>query len=184
MRSETSTRTTGRATTRYARTSLAGLLLVAVAGLLALVGLAGPASAASNYPPATSCHVSGTSNGSSTTVTGTGFGANSPVSLSLGSASGVVTTDGSGSFSTTMGAGSGHLVGTGGGCTSGMDVAALATSRGETGSTGAVLPASVHTSGSGSLPNTGAHVLGAAAIAGVLLVGGVLLLVQGRRRHS
>ena len=37
---------------------------------------------------------------------------------------------------------------------------------------------------SGGLPNTGADVLGVASLAGVLLIGGVFLLVQGRRRHS
>ncbi|HEU5271466.1 MAG TPA: LPXTG cell wall anchor domain-containing protein [Jatrophihabitans sp.] len=155
--------------------ALAGALLIAVAGLLALIGFTSPASAASNYPPAPSCSVAGTSTGSGSTVTGTGFQPNSPVSVSLGGSHTTVTSNSAGSFVTSLGTASGQLLATGAGCTAHGNVAALSDRTSNT------VPAS---SQSGALPNTGADVLGVAALAGVLLIGGVFLLVQGRRRHS
>jgi LPXTG-motif cell wall-anchored protein len=157
------------------RWGIAGALLLAVAGLLALVGFASPASASSSYPPAPSCSVAGTSTGSSTTVTGTGFQPNSPVSISLGGSHGSIVTNSSGSFTTSLGAGSGQLVATGSGCVAQASISAL------TAHTPTLVPAS---SQSGTLPNTGADVLGAAALAGLMVVGGFLLLLQGRRKHS
>lgn len=154
--------------------SLAGLLLFAVAALIALVGFAGSASATSPYPPAPTCAVSGTSNGSGSTVTGTGFLPNSSVSVSLGGSHTTVTSNGSGSFTTSLGAGSGQLIATGTGCVAHASVAGLVTEDN-------TVPASTQ---SGGLPNTGADVLGVVAVAGLMLLGGVFLLVQGRRRHS
>lgn len=168
--------TTARSTDRSTGLTLIGGLLIAVAGLLALIGFTHPASAASNYPPAPSCSVAGTSTGSGTSVTGTGFQANSPVSVSLGGSHTTVTSNSSGSFVTSLGTASGQLVATGVGCTAHASVAALSDQTSNTG------PASSQSGG--ALPNTGADVLGVAALAGVLLIGGVFLLVQGRRRHS
>lgn len=155
---------------------LTGGVLITLAGLLALLGFAGPAVASSSYPPAPTCSVAGSSNGSSTSVTGTGFQPGSLVTISLGGSQGSVTTNSSGSFATTIGAAGGTLSATGGGCTA---RAAVAAARAETGAT---VP--VNRSSGGALPNTGADVLGVAAIAGLMLIGGALLLVQGRRRHS
>jgi len=158
------------------RWGIAGALLLAVAGLLALVGFASPASASSSYPPAPSCSVAGTSTGSSTTVTGTGFLPNSPVSISLGGSHGGIVTNSTGSFTTSLGAGSGQLVATGSGCVAQASISAL------TAHTPTLVPASSQSGG--TLPNTGADVLGAAALAGLMVVGGFLLLLQGRRKHS
>lgn len=157
------------------RRSLAGLLLFAVATLMTLVGFAGPASAASNYPPAPSCAVAGTSTGSGSNVTGTGFKPNSSVSVSLGGSQTTVTSDSTGSFATSLGAGSGQLLATGAGCVARASVAGLAAEN-HTG------PANQQSGG--ALPNTGANVLGVVAVAGLMLLGGTLLLLQGRRRHS
>lgn len=156
--------------------SIAGVLLLAVAGLLALVGFAGPASAASNYPPAPSCSVAGTSTGSGSSITGTGFQPNSPVTVSLGGSHTTVVTNSVGSFATSLGSSSGRLSATGTGCTAIASVSALSSETPNT------VPVSKQSGG--ALPNTGADVLGVAAIAGLMLVGGVLLLLQGRRRHS
>jgi LPXTG-motif cell wall-anchored protein len=154
--------------------SLAGLLLFTMAALIALVGFAGAASAASPspYPPAPSCSVSGTSTGSGTSITGTGFQPNSSVTVSLGGSHITVTTNAAGSFTTSLGAGSGQLTAAGTGCTAHASVSA---------SQDNTVPASKQ---SGGLPNTGADVLGVAAVAGLMVLGGVFLLVQGRRRHS
>ncbi|MFL6164086.1 MAG: LPXTG cell wall anchor domain-containing protein [Jatrophihabitantaceae bacterium] len=156
--------------------ALTGMLLIAVAGLLALVGFAGPASAASPspYPPAPSCSVAGTSTGSGTNVTGTGFAANTEVSVSLGNSHSTVLTDASGSFATSLDTGSGRLVASGQGCSAVASIAALAENN----------PVPASNSSGGALPNTGADVLGVAAVAGLMVLGGVFLLVQGRRRHS
>jgi len=152
--------------------SLAGLLLLTVAALIALVGFAGSASATSPYPPSPTCSVSGTSTGSGSTVTGTGFLPNSSVSVSLGSSHSTVTTNAAGSFTTSLGASSGQLTATGTGCSAHANVA---------GRSDNTVPASNQ---SGGLPNTGADVLGVAAVAGLMVLGGVFLLVQGRRRQS
>jgi LPXTG-motif cell wall-anchored protein len=153
--------------------SLAGVLLVAVIGLIALVGFAGPASATSPYPPAPSCAVAGTSTGSGSTITGTGFLPNSAVSVSLGGSHTTVTSNAAGSFVTSLSAGSGQLVATGTGCVAHGSVAGPVAEN--------PAPASNQ---SGGLPNTGADVLGVAAVASLMVLGGGFLLVQGRRRHS
>jgi LPXTG-motif cell wall-anchored protein len=163
---------TGRA--RAPMRSLAGLLLFTVATLIALVGFAGSASATSPYPPAPSCSVAGTSTGSGSTITGTGFLPNSSVSVSLGGSHTTVTTNAAGSFATSLGANSGQLTATGTGCVAHGSVTGKVTQDN-------TVPASKQ---SGGLPNTGADVLGVAAVAGLMVLGGVFLLVQGRRRHS
>ena len=174
--------TTADRTNRGSMRMLAGGLLIAVAGLLALIGFTKPASAASNYPPAPTCSVAGTSTGSGSTITGTGFRPNSPVSVSLGGSHTAVTSNSAGSFSTSLGAASGQLVATGTGCTAHASVAALSDQTGNTAQTSNTVPASSESGG--ALPNTGANVLGIASLAGVLLIGGGFLVVQGRRRHS
>lgn len=155
---------------------IAAALLLAVAGLLALVGLAGPASATSSYPPAPSCSVAGSSTGSGSSITGTGFQPGSSVTVSLGGSHTTVVTNSAGSFATSLGSASGQLTATGIGCTATASVSALSSDTSNT------VPASKQSGG--ALPNTGANVLGVAAVAGLMLVGGVLLLLQGRRRHS
>ncbi len=152
-----------------------GMLLIALAGLLALVGLAAPASASSAYPPAPSCSVAGSPAGSATSITGTGFQPNSPVSVSLGGSHTTVTSNSAGSFATSLGTASGQLTASGTGCVARAAVSALSDQTNDT------RPAS---STSSSLPNTGADVLGGLAVAAALLVAGALLLVQGRRRHG
>src|SRR5438270_428754 len=92
---------------------IVGALLIALAALLALVGFASRASAASSYPPAPSCAVAGSSTGSGSTITGTGFRPDSPVSVSLGGSHEVVVTNSAGSFATSLGASSGQLTATG-----------------------------------------------------------------------
>ena len=173
---------TGQPVATTHRRAFAGVLLIAVAGLLALLGLAGPASAASNYPPAPSCSVAGTSTGSGSAITGTGFQPNSPVSVTLGGSHTTVTSNAAGSFATSLGTASGLLTASGVGCTAHATVAALSGQTGNlSGQSGNISPAS---SQSGGLPNTGADVLGVGAVAGLLLIAGVFLLIQGRRRHS
>jgi LPXTG-motif cell wall-anchored protein len=155
---------------------IVGALLIALAALLALVGFASPASAASSYPPAPSCAVAGTSTGSGSTITGTGFRPGSPVSVSLGGSHEVVVTNSAGSFATSLGASSGQLTATGSGCVAQARISALAAQAPN------LVPASNRSGG--ALPNTGADVLGVLVVAGLMVAGGVLLLVQGRRKHS
>ena len=160
------------------------------AATLAVIGLviaaASLGSTASAYPAGTAPSISVSSStvapGGSDTVSGTNFTPNSSVSLSLHSDPvdlGTVTTDGSGNFSAAVTIPSSTATGS-------HTIEALDTPTGDV----ATAAITVSTSGTGTggggggggLAGTGVAVIGIGALGIVLLVGGGLMLMAGRRR--
>lgn len=159
--------------------------LVGVVAML-LTGLFFATSSASAYPPGTAPTL-GVSNtnagcGDSVTVSGSHYQPGETVTISQGGKSYTVTADSTGSFSTSItivcpnGVDAGSITATG---SSSGDVADISLTAGGTGS-----GSGGGGSGGGNLSSTGVAVIGIGALGVVLLVGGGLLLLAGRRRNA
>ena len=158
--------------------ALVGLFAALVAGLFFAVSPAGA------YPGSTPAAVSVSTTtpapGASLAISGSGFEPGETISLvfhSTPTSLGSVTADSSGAFSTSVtipagASGSHEIVGTG--LTSGA-VATIALDVGGSSS-------SSSGSGSSGLSDTGVAVIGIGAVGVVLLVGGGLLMLAGKRR--
>lgn len=176
-------------------TGTALTLLLAVFGLVAAMSLSSSASA-NPYPPGSSCTVSSSDHavhgGDTLTVTGSGFAANSTVQLAVHSSPeislGSVKTDAHGSFTDTVTipksvTGTDHSIVASSASTScsfnpfaSSGVAGVQASRNPT-----LGVAGVHAS---RPANTGFDAAIASAIALVLLGGGLVFVLIGRRRRS
>lgn len=162
-------------------------VLLAVVGLLTAVLASASSAGAAPYHKQPTLAVSTTTPavGATITVTGADYGANETVNLTLHTATynlGSAQTDANGGFTTsiTLPAGvSGTHTLTGTGMTS-HGVASVTLVIGGSG-TGAVGGSS---GGGGGLSNTGAAVIGAGALGISLLIGGLLMLLAGRRRKA
>jgi hypothetical protein len=153
---------------------------VAVFTLLLVGPWSAPATAdTKSYPPSSGCNTSVqlSSDRSTVVVNGTGFAADSAVSIGVKSGgSAQTTTNSSGSFSQTIALGSdgsGPVTSTGEGCTSvtDIDLATAADPAANAGSTS-----------NGLLASTGAQVGAGVLFATVLLAGGTVLTRLGRSR--
>lgn len=163
------------------------LCLLAVTALVALMSLRTVAKADPAYPPSAGCQLSTTSTsatpGGSIPLTGSGFPANATVTLTLHSAPtslGSVATDGNGSFSTTVTIPSSVAPGT---HTITAASGSVTCSLGTFGLGGQ----SAHRSSGGSsgvTASTGFAAITATAIALMLLGGGAVFVLVGRRRRS
>jgi hypothetical protein len=163
---------------RAARTAVIGLVL-AIASIAGL-SLAAGANAADEYPPTSQCTVGtiGTtaSVGSSVGIAGSGFSAGSKITLTQkpgGKSLGTVTASGTGSFETTVSLSAGNVT--------------IVASSGSTTCASTTLGTDAttdHRSGTGptETASTGFQSLTATVIAGVLLLGGLALVMAGRRR--
>ncbi len=160
--------------------------LAVIGIMIASVGFASSANAAP-YTNAPSIAVSTTSpaEGSTITVTGTDFDANSTVNLTLYSqpyALGSVTTDSSGAFAASVTlpngvTGSHTIVGQGPSSSASVSIEIYSNSQGSGYASG--------NNGSGSdggLASTGFAVAGIGVVGLALLIGGTVLLLSGRRR--
>lgn len=156
-------------------------LLMACGVLLISAGTA----SANPYPPTSGCTVSvsdqSVTAGQTTTVTGSGFAANHSVGLTVGGASlGSATTDGNGSFSTTvtmpssLAAGRHQIVAHAASQTCSFTLA----------STAGVDSVQVTRNDGGSTAFTGVAVLTWSVVAVALLASGLLFVVIGRRRRE
>jgi hypothetical protein len=165
---------------RAARTAVIGLVL-AIASIAGL-SLAAGANAADDYPPTSSCSVGtiGTtaSVGSSVGIAGSGFAAGSTVALTEnpgGKSLGTVTASSKGSFETTVSLSTGNvtIVASSGSMTCAstkLGTDAITEQRADSGT------------GPTETASTGFQSLTATVIAGVLLLGGLALVLAGRRR--
>lgn len=157
----------------------AAMSMVAVLALVATALLvAGPAQANPAYPPRQQCALSSsTGSGNTLTITGSGYPANTTVQVNVGSTSlGSVRTDSSGAFrlTVTVPSGStGRVSATGGNRTCSFPLS------GNNGGSG--------TQGTQTTPHaayTGFAAITATVIALVLLGGGLVLVLAGRRRRQ
>ena len=165
---------------------IAAALSVLACAILALFAFAGTASA---YPPGTSPAISLDHNsgpvGDAVQVTGSHFTPNASARLEFHSTVVVlstVSTDGSGGFVTTI-----HVPNV---ALGGHDVVGVDVSTGDTASAAFTVTGAGTggTSGSGSggggIANTGVAVVGILSVGFVLLVGGSLMVMAGRRRKA
>jgi hypothetical protein len=165
--------------------------LIAVFGvIIAAVALASPASAVTYPPPAAGATVS-TQNpavGGSVEFCGKGFTAGERVTIKVGATSfPSVTADSSGEFCTTLVLGvslSGPQTIVATGVTSGTKVSASIVVGGtSTGGTGGTSGGGTSGNGDDALANTGAVVISIGALGVLLVVGGSMLVLAGRRRN-
>lgn len=158
------------------------LIAVSVAVIGMIIAAASIGVSASAYPPGTSPTIALSSStvgcGSSLVVSGQNFAPNSSVELTLHSGAidlGTVTTDGSGAFSaevtipSSVGAGSHEIEATGGG-----EIATAFVTVTCAGAPGGPPP----------VAGTGVAILSIGGVGLVLLIGGGLLVMAGRRRRA
>lgn len=166
--------------------------MLAVLGIMiASVAFASSANAAP-YTNAPSIAVSTTSpaEGSTITVTGTDFDANSTVNLTLYSqpyALGSVTTDSSGAFAASVTlpngvTGSHTIVGQGPSSSASVSIEIYSNSQGSGNASGNNAAGNNGSGSSGGLASTGFAVAGIGVVGLALLIGGSVLLLSGRRR--
>jgi hypothetical protein len=157
-------------------------LIVMFGVIIAVLAFAGPANA---YPPGTQTTTSVSNQaptaGSSVTFCGSGFQPGETVSIALdnGTSFPSVTADGSGAFCTTVVLGV-SLTGT-------HTLTATGTTSGATSGTEikvAGVSASAGATPSGGLAFTGAAVIGIGGLGGLLLVGGAIMVLAGKRRKA
>jgi hypothetical protein len=150
--------------------------------IIAAVAFAAPANAAYTNPPTTSVSSETPTAGTGVTFCGQGFQANETVAITLDTSTTLpsVKANGSGAFCTTVVLGT-SLSGT-------HTLTATGTTSGRTSSTKinvrGVSASDAGTTSSGGLAFTGAAVIGIGALGGLLLVGGSMMVLAGRRRKA
>ena len=169
---------------------LVAAAFVVISMVFAAVSL-GAGSASAAYPPGTNPSIalskSSGLTGDSVVVTGSGFSLNSSAALSFHSTAvslGSVSTSSTGTFTTTItvpnvAVGPHTISATDGGTGQVASAAFAVTGQGALGSGGS---GSGSGGGGGGLASTGVAVLGIASLGLVLLIGGGLMLLAGRRR--
>ena len=155
-------------------------LIVMFAMIIAVVAFAGPANAAYVTPPTVSVSNQAPAAGSSITISGSGFTPGETVTIRLdnGTHFPSVVANASGSFSEVLVLGV-NLSGA-------HTITATGTTSGRTSSikiqVGGVGASAIPNASGTGLAFTGASVIGISALGGLLLVGGGLMLLAGRRR--
>lgn len=152
-------------------------LIVMFGMIIVMVGFAGPANAAAyTTQPTVSVSDQTPTAGSSLTFCGTGFQAGETVTIVLdnGTTYPSVAADSSGAFCTTAVLGV-SLTGT-------HTLTATGTTSGSTANIEIKVAGVSASAGTGGLAFTGAAVIGIGALGGLLLVGGAMMVLAGRRR--
>jgi uncharacterized iron-regulated membrane protein len=162
-----------------------GVLIAVLGVIFAAVALAGPASAAyPPTPPATTVGDQTPSAGSSFMVSGTGFGAGEKVTIVLsgGASLGTATADANGAFSFSVTLPSG--------VSGAQTIVFTGATSGKTSSQAITVGALAFTSAGGStktggtLAFPGAAVMAIGSLALLLVLGGGLMMLAGRRRKA
>jgi len=179
-----------RRRTTFILPAFAALLLAAAALLIA------PSAEAKPYPP-TQCSLSASSAriqaGGTVTLVGTGFDADTTVTITLassGAALGTAVTDANGTFSITVDvpsdapSGENTVIASGGSTTCSAHGTSSSGVEGVGVGSGSGTPGSGSSSGSGTLAETGVKIATISLIGLALIGGGAMLLTAGRRRHN
>lgn len=155
-----------------------GVLLIAVAATFVAIGFANKTWATPvSYPPAPTCSTTATTSASGSIVTGNGFAPGGPVSLTMGSEHTVVLADRFGRFTASLTTPAGRLVATGRGCAAQSEIAFSAPTVVDP-------PPPVPESTRTALPKAGTELRVVAALGGVMLFAGLILVLSGRRSRK